>query len=140
MQKSDQKKSVDEIIDDLPANEKPVVKRLRALVKECLPHATEKNSYGVPYYTHNRMICYIWPPSIYWEPNQKDKSDKGVTLGFCYGNRMANDDGALLAEGRKQVFVLYFKSLKEVNDQQVRALLYEADLIDQQFKKKGKKR
>jgi hypothetical protein len=44
----------------------------------------------------------------------------------------------LQSEGRKQVYVMYFHSLDEINDDQIRALLYEADLIDQTFKKKKK--
>ena len=86
------------------------------------------------------MICFIWPPSIYWGPKKEwnDKKEKGVTLGFCQGNKMSNEDGALLIEGRKQVYCMYFKTLKEINDEQIRALLYEAELVDDGFKKKKK--
>lgn len=110
------------------------MKRLRSLVLECLPSATEKNMYGAPYYSHKRIICFIWPSSIYWG---KDKSvkEKGVTFGFQQGNKMLNADGALLAEGRKQVYCMYFKSLKEIDEKQIRALLFEADLIDKEFQK-----
>ncbi len=130
------KKSVDETILGLPRNEQLIVKRLRNLVLECLPKASEKNNYGVPFYTHNRMICFIWPPSIYRGPQCSEYASKGVTLGFCQGNLFSNDDGALLAEGRKQVYCLYFKSVKAIDERQVRALLYEAEMIDAQFKKK----
>ncbi|WKZ59617.1 MAG: DUF1801 domain-containing protein [Cyclobacteriaceae bacterium] len=134
------KKSVDEIIADLPKHEQVVVKRLRSLILECLPKATEKNSYGVPFYTRNRMICLIWPPSIYWGPKKSDYQEKGVTLGFCQGNLFANEDGALLAEGRKQVYCMYFHRVDEINEEQIRALLFEADLIDQQFRKPNRNR
>lgn len=134
------KKSVDEIIADLPKHEQVVVKRLRALILECLPKATEKNNYGVPFYTRNRMICFIWPPSIYWGPKKSDYQQKGVSLGFCQGNLFANEDGALLAEGRKQVYCMYFKHVDEINGEQIRALLFEADLIDQQFRKPNRNR
>ena len=70
----------------------------------------------------------------------EEQQSKGVTLGFCQGNRMANEDGALIAEGRKQFYYMYFKSLKDVNDEQVRALLFEAGLVDESFKKKSKPR
>lgn len=59
-----------------------------------------------------------------------------VTLGFCYGNLMSNEDGALKADGRKQVYCIYFKSLNEIKDEQIRALLFEAELIDESFKKR----
>lgn len=130
------KKTVDEVILDLPKHEQVIVKRLRTLILECLPAATEKNSYGVPFYTHNRMMCFIWPPSIYWGPKKESLNQKGVTLGFSQGYLFSNEDNALLAEGRKQVYCMYFHSMKEINDEQIRALLFEADLIDQQFKKK----
>lgn len=129
------KKSVDEIITDLPKHEQVVVNRLRALILECLPKATEKNNYGVPFYTRNRIICFIWPPSIYWGPKKSDYQQKGISLGFCQGNLFANEDGALLAEGRKQVYCMYFHRVDEFNEEQIRALLFEADLIDQQFRK-----
>lgn len=134
-------KSVDEAIASLPRNEQVIVKRLRVLVQECLQKAKEepKYGYGVPFYTHHRMICFIWPPSIYWGSNKEKREtieQKGVTLGFCQGNLMSNEDGVLLAEGRKQVYCMYFKSLSEVNDEQIRALLFEAELIDESFKKR----
>ena len=134
------KKSVDEIVLDLPLAEQVIVKRLRLIILDCLPKTIEKNNYGVPFYTGNRMICFIWPPSIYWGPKKSDYQNKGVTLGFCQGNLFANEDGALLAEGRKQVYCMYFNSANEIIEDQIKALLFEADLIDQQFKKKIKKR
>lgn len=138
------KKTTEEIIQGLPRHEQVIVKRLRSLILECLPKATEKNSYGVPFYTRNRMICFLWPPSIRWGPKDawNDKEEKGVVLGFCQGNKMSNEDGVLLAEGRKQVYCMYFKTLTEIDEHQIKALLFEADLIDESFarKKKSKQR
>lgn len=134
-----EKMSVDEIILGLPKDEAVIVKRLRALILDCLPHATEKNSYGVPFYTRNRMMLFIWPPSIYWGPKKEQYKSKGVTLGFCQGYLMSNDEGCLLAEGRKQVYCMYFHNLREINDEQLRALFFEADIVDQQFNKNKKR-
>jgi len=134
--------SLEEMLLTLPTGERKIVQHLRAIVLECLPKAKEKLSYGVPFYRRNRMICFIWPPTITWDPQQLKKKEaniaKGVTLGFCQGNRMSNEDGALLAEGRKQVYCIYFKTLKEIDEQQIRALLFEAELVDESFKKKRK--
>ncbi|MBL0743446.1 DUF1801 domain-containing protein [Chryseolinea lacunae] len=132
-------KTIDEVLFDLPRREQTIVRRLRNLVLECLPFATEKMMYGVPFYTQNRMICFIWPPSISWGKKKYSLETRGVTLGFCQGNKMANPDGILLAENRKQVHCIYFKSLKEINDDQLRAFLYEADMIDGTFRKMKKK-
>lgn len=128
-------RTVDEVIQDLPKNEQLIVKRLRAIILECLPKAEEKISYGVPFYRNNKLICFIWPASIVWGP--KDKwAKKGVSLGFNQGNLMSNDEGLLLAEGRKQVYCMYFNTLNEIHEDQIKPLLYEAGLIDDSFKKK----
>jgi hypothetical protein len=136
-------RTVDEMIMNLPKAEQVIVKRLRALVQECLPQATEKGYYGegVPFYTRHRMICFIWPGSVFWGPkrNPETQKAKGVSLGFCQGNLMANEDGVLQAEGRKQVYVMYFHSLKEISEDQVRALLFEAAMIDDSFGEKKKR-
>jgi hypothetical protein len=140
--------NVDEMVAVLPRDERVLVNRLRVIISECLPKAEEKAYYGlgVPFYSHNRLICFIWPPSVYWDPRGKKKESrnpKGVSLGFCQGNRMSNEDGALLAEGRKQVYVMYIKSLSELDENQVRALLFEAAMIDEEFglkKKKGSRK
>jgi hypothetical protein len=78
---------------------------------------------------------------VAWETNshyEKQKT-KGVVLGFNQGNLMSNDDGILLAEGRKQVYMVYFKKLADIDDNQIRALLFEAALVDEQFAQKKKK-
>src|SRR4051812_21838977 len=101
------------LIDKLSGEEQKIFKRLRALVIECLPKATEKNYYrvSVPYFSRNRMICFIWPPSMSWGKKKYTLEDRGVTLGFCQGNLMSNEDEILLKEGRKQVYCMYFRSL-----------------------------
>lgn len=52
---------------------------------------------------------------------------------------MSNEDSVLLAEGRKQVYCMYCHSLKDINDSQLRALLFEAGLVDESFRKKKRK-
>jgi len=134
---------IDQMIATLPRDEQVLVKRLRALVIECIPQATEKAYEGqvMPFYTGNRLICFIWPPSVVWEPavNYEKQKAKGVALGFNQGKLMSNEDGVLLAEGRKQVYMMYFKKLDDIDEHQIRALLFEAAMIDGQFAKKKKK-
>jgi hypothetical protein len=135
---------IDEMILNLPRGEQVVVKKLRALIKECIPHAIEKGyfDFAMPFYTRNRLICFIGPPSSFCESgkNYEKRKSKGVALGFNQGKLMSNDDGVLLAEGRKQVYVMYFKKLDDINENQVRALLFEAAMIDEQFSKKKRKK
>lgn len=138
-------KSVDDMIMNLPRHEQVIVKRLRMLVHECLPSATEKGYYDmdVPFYTRHRLICFIWPASVTWGSKTKQSAEKqkakGVSLGFCQGNLMSNENGILKSEGRKQVYVTYFHSLKDIYDDEVRALLFEAAMIDDMFGEKKKR-
>ena len=130
--------TVEEMIINLPKEEQLIVTRLRSLVTECLPLAIEKPYYGlgVPYYSHRRQICYIFPASALYGCSQvvnKSQSMKKVTLGFCQGNRMSNEHSVLRTEGRKQVRVMYFNSLRDIHEEQVRALLFEAGMVDDSF-------
>ena len=137
----DRSASVEELIQALPSGEQLIIKRLRSLILECLPKATEQLQYGVPFYRHHRMICFIWPPPLDCsKKTSNSKEEKRVGLGFYYGNQMANEDGALLVEGRKQVYYMFFQSISEINDDQIRALLFEAGLIDDAFGMKKKSR
>ena len=135
---------IDQMIANLPRNEQVLVKRLRALVTECIPQATEKAYHDLvmPFYARNRLICFIWPPSVFWKAGAGDekRKEKGVSLGFNQGRLMSNEDGVLLAEGRKQVYMMYFKELDDIDETRVRALLFEAALIDEQFAKKKKRK
>ena len=118
----------------LPAPESGIVKRLRILVMDCLPFATEKPYYGlgVPYYSRYRQICYIFPSSALYGI-EAASTKKNVALGFCQGNKMSNENGVLKVEGRKQVRVMYFYNIRDIHDDQVRALLFEASMIDDSF-------
>lgn len=135
---------VDQLIDKLPQDERRIVKRLRALVRECIPEATEKAYAGIamPFYSRNRLICYILPPSVTLEPGvvRESLKSKGVALGFNQGNLMSNDKGILRAEGRKQVYVIYFRNPDEIDEGDLRALLYEALMIDEEFNKARKRK
>jgi hypothetical protein len=133
-------KAIDEMLANLPKKEQVLVNRLRALIAECIPKAEEKAYYGegIPFYRNNKLICFVWPASVFWGPKRTEETQKkkGTALGFNQGFLMANEDGALLAEGRKQVYVMYFQTINDINEEQVRALLFEAALIDETFKKK----
>lgn len=137
-------KSVEEMMAGLSGQELIIVKKLRNLIKECLPKAEEKGYYGegVMFYRHHRLICFIWPWSVYWGPKRTEETQKakGVTLGFNQGNLMSNENDVLKSEGRKQVYVMYFHSVKEVIDEQVKALLFEAGMIDDAFGMKRKRK
>lgn len=124
---------VTDLIADLPADERIMVSRLRTLILETDPRLQEKLSYGVPYFYHNRRICFLWPASLV-PPCNKPKHQ--VTLGLCYGTLLSDEQGLLDKGNRKQVCTIGFSSLKEISDQVIREIILEAVLVDDQFKKK----
>ncbi len=136
-------KSFEELLMGLPPTEQVLVKRLRILITACIPKATEHvyDDVDIPFYRHHKLICFIWPASVLWESKRKSETqnEKGTALGFNQGYLMSSEDGVLLAEGRKQVYLMYFKSLKDIDENLVRALLFEAAIIDEQFGKKKRK-
>jgi hypothetical protein len=131
--------AVADLIADLPDDERVIIARLRTLIMESEPRLQEKISYGVPYFFHNRRVCFLWPASLL--PGgcpPKEPVRTKVTLGLCYGNLLSNDRGLLEKGNRKQVYTLDFTSAAEINDQVIREIILEAVMVDDQFKKTKK--
>ena len=126
---------VQDFIESLPKDERLIVRHLRHLILLAEPRVNEKLSYGVPYFSRNRRLFFLWPASAL--PYAKESTCK-VTLGFCYGNLLSNDQGILRREGRKQVFTVGFSALPDVNDSQISEILREAVMVDAQFFQKPK--
>jgi hypothetical protein len=119
-------KTVYEFLASLPDDELKITETLRALVFECIPDVKEKLGYNVPFYSRHSRICFIWPGSIPWGKTTK----QGVELGFCKGNLLA-DPSYLTIGNRKEVYIKTFHSIKEINQDVIRQLLYEAVIIDE---------
>jgi hypothetical protein len=51
---------------------------------------------------------------------------------------LSNSQGLLLSEGRKQVYIARFSSLREVEERPLMEVIQEALMIDSLFKKKSK--
>jgi len=128
--------SIEALLEFLPPDERKLTERLRALVLECIPDAREQLSYNVPFYSRRTRICFIWPGSVPWGGIKE-----GVSIGFVRGNQLA-DDGWLERGKRKTVFTKTFLSLKDIDADRIRALLFEAlDADARAFdEKKGRKR
>lgn len=118
--------NTDEFFHELPRNEQVIANRLRAIILEIDPNMKEKLSYGVPYYIRKRRICFIWPQSASYGPR-----NWLVTLGFCYGHMLSNQQGVQLIEGRTQVTIIPFSSPADINDDILREILSEAILVDE---------
>lgn len=125
-------KTLDEFFDYLPEHELKVVKFLRQIVLECLPEATEKLSYNVPYYSRHKMICFIWPSAVKWG---KDLSWTGVRFGFSNGNLLTNETNYFDLAHRKQVSWREFETIKDVNVDLLKSYIFEAAIIDQELNK-----
>lgn len=120
----------EEFISGLPRDEQLIVRYLRMVILEASPRFREKLAYGVPYFYLNRRVCFLWPASAPMGP-----SHAKVIMGFCYGNKLSNEHGLLLKEGRKQVYMLPISSLEEINLPALRETIQEAILVDEMFKK-----
>lgn len=118
----------------LPPVELEMVERLRNIIVESIPGCKEKLAYNVPFYYRYSRICFIWPGSVPW-----GKPKPGVEVGFCKGH-LLSDRSYLHAGNRKEVYIKTFQHVKEIDLNQLRAVLYEAVLIDEELNmaKKGK--
>ncbi len=125
----------------LPKEERLIFQRLRDVVLETEPRLVETKSYGVPFYSRKKRICFIWPVSAPDAPKAKNQKDDGtlVSLGFCYANLLSNEQGLLLSEGRKQVYIIRLRSFKELTsiENQIAEILREAVLLDEVGKQKS---
>jgi hypothetical protein len=118
--------TINDFFSFLPDEELKITESLRELVLECIPDVKEKLAYNVPFYSRYSRICFIWPGSVPWGKTIK----QGVEFGFCRGHLLS--DASYLNKGaRKEVYIKTFHSLKEIDPEIMRRLLYEAVIIDE---------
>ncbi len=120
--------SIEEFLNYLPAGERAIVDRLRAIVLETVPEADERLSYNVPYFRRHADVCFIWPGSVGWA----GKTKAGVQLGFTQGVNMHDPHGYLDRGGRKQVCMRVYLDAGDVDPDVVRELLVEAVRVDEE--------
>lgn len=119
-------RSLVQLYELLPENEKVITDVLRQIVKENLPvGCKEKISYNVPFFYGKKGICIIWPATI---PGGGIK--KGVLFGLWYGNKLKDVDNYLTRGTNKQVFYKIFYSPEEINGRAIIKLLKEAVKVD----------
>jgi hypothetical protein len=119
-------KSLYQLYEILPEDERIIVDVLRQIVKENLPsNCKEKISYNVPFFYGRRGICIIWPSTI---PRGGVKN--GVLLGFWYGNRLQDIDNYLTHGTNKQIFYKIYNSVDEIDEEAIVKLLKEAVMLD----------
>jgi len=124
-------RSIDDFLDYLPPEERAMVDLLRAIILRTIPQIHEKLSYNVPYYSHHRRICFIWPPSVEWGGHRQE----GVLLGFAQGFRIRDEMNFLDKGTRKQVYTHTFSTLDQIDPDVVTYYVWEAWQIDQTMTK-----
>ena len=123
-------KSMLELWEYLPEDQRTIVDVLRHIVSNSLPSwCKEKLHHNVPFYFGKKKICMIWPASI---PGGGIK--KGVLFGLYYGNRLKDANHYLTHGTNKQVFYKIFHSPDEIDYDEIFLLLKEAIDVDNQFK------
>lgn len=124
-------RSLLELYELLPENERLIVDVLREIIKEQLPPTCkEKISYNVPFFYGNKSICLVWPSSV-----PRGGIKKGVMLAFWYGNRLTDPDKYLIHGTNKQIFYKIYYSVDEINIKAIIKLLKEAVRLDTSWKK-----
>lgn len=122
----------------LPA-EKPVCLRLRHLILDHFPEWREQFGYGVPYYHRRSRICFIYPASFPYSGQSE-----GVLFGFTRGHLLSNEQGLLDMGDRKEVAYYRILAEKEIREEPLLEILYEAALLDEDVflekKRKNNKR
>jgi hypothetical protein len=125
-------RSVLQLYELLPDNERIIVDVLRQIVADCLPpYCKEKISFNVPYFYGNKGICIIWPATI-----PRGGIKKGVLFGLWYGNRLKDEESYLTHGTNKQIFYKIFMDAEEINEKAITRLLEEAVAIDETWEKR----
>lgn len=124
-------RSLVQLFDVLPENERIITDVLRQIILDTLPsYCKEKISYNVPYFYGHKGICIVWPATI-----PRGGIKKGVLLGYWYGNKLVDEDHYLTHGTNKQIFYKIFQTAEEIDEAAIVKLLKEAVKLDQSWKK-----
>ena len=124
-------RSLVQLFDLLPENERIITDVLRQIILDNLPsYCKEKISHNVPYFYGHKGICIVWPATI---PRGGIKT--GVLLGYWYGYKLKDADQYLTHGTNKQIFYKIFQSPEEIDERPIVQLLKEAIEIDRQWKR-----
>jgi hypothetical protein len=119
-------RSLVQLYELLPENERVITDVLRNIVRDNLPESCkEKISYNVPFFYDNKGICIIWPATV-----PRGGIKRGVLFGFWYGCKLKDTDNYLIHGTNKQIFYKIFYSPKEINSRAIIKLLREAIKFD----------
>jgi hypothetical protein len=109
---------VEDYILNLPQEKKEIYLILREIVHETLPKASEKLSYGIPFFYLNKPLCYI------------HQHKNGVDLSFVRGYAFTNYGELLEKRDRKMVRSLHYKGVNDIDVLILKEILTEASNVD----------
>jgi Domain of unknown function (DU1801) len=122
-------RSLPDLFEFLPENERIIVDVLRQIILENLPAGCkEKISYTVPFFYGKKGICIVWPAAI-----PRGGIKEGVLLGFWHGNKLNDIDNYLRRGRNKQVFYRIFLAPEEIDEAAIVKLLREAVRVDEKI-------
>jgi len=101
-----------EYIDQYDTVFREILLRLRTLIFEVVPDATEDIKWGVPTFSLHRVICYIAGFKHH------------VTFAFYNGKMLKDPDGLLLGSGKHMKY-MKFRSLDELDEERLRLWILE---------------
>lgn len=121
-------KSLVQLFERLPEEERILVDVLRQIVREHLPdYCKEKLAYNAPFFYGKRGICIIWPASA-----PRGGIKEGVLLGFWQGYRLKDEDHYLTHGTNRKVFYKVYRTVEEIDEGAIVKLLKEAVRVDTQ--------
>jgi hypothetical protein len=98
---------VEEYIDQFDPVFRYILIRLRELIYEVVPDATEDIKWGVPTFSLHKTVCYI------------AGFRRHVTFAFYDGKLLVDPDGLLLGTGKHMKY-LKFKSIDDLDEERLR--------------------
>ena len=110
-------------INQQPTAFKNILSALRIIILQAGPGIEETVKQGIPFYSHHGRLCFL------------NLRHGGVELGFCKGAFLSNDQGLLVGDG-KEVRHVRIKSLADIDQAALQALLQEAMLFNEVAKKR----
>ena len=120
-------RSLLQLMEALPENERIITDVLRQIIIETLPKSCkEKISFNVPFFYGHKGICIVWPASI-----PRGGFKEGVLLGFWQGNKLNDEDDYLIHGSNKKIFYRVYKYVDDIDVIPIVKLLKEAVRVDE---------
>ncbi|MEM7660235.1 MAG: DUF1801 domain-containing protein [Bacteroidota bacterium] len=110
-------------VESYIASQDPEVQPLYEALHEFILQQGEletKLSYKIPFYYRHSWVCYLSP-----------RKAGGIEVGFPRGNELSNEQGILVARGRKQVRSVDIPTEADIPWEALREIIQEALFLDE---------